>query len=290
MSKIKKALLKAKVARETQPTDFLTENPMAAEPASNIVPGPGPKRVRKQLNVEYRQTKVVNLDPDVLRNNKLFSLFKNNAMTDHFDIAKGLVLKKLDQLDGNCIIVTSSHPGEGKTFTSINLGISMAREHDRTVMVIDTDLRNPWRSHSDFANDFFSIQPDKGLVDYLEDIAELSEIIINPGIEKMTIIPAGRRALNSAELLASPRMEFMIKEIKARYGNQRIIIFDCPATLGCVDPLVFAHLVDGILFVVESERTTAEDLKKVMALYKDKPVLGVILNKSKADDVSFVDK
>ena len=128
-----------------------------------------------------------------------------------------------------------------------------------------------------------------GLVDYLEEVTGLSDVIINPGINKLTIIPAGRRALNSAELLASPRMESMVKELKVRYGNQRIIIFDCPSTLSCVDPLVFSHLVDGILFVVESERTTTEDLKKAVALYKEKPLLGVILNKSKDKDSVDID-
>jgi protein-tyrosine kinase len=288
MSKIKKALLKAKETRETYSGDYFSESHPESEPAAPIV-GQDGRRLRKDLEVVYQQTKVYNLDPNILRRNKLFSLFKNNAMTDHFDIVKGQLLKKLDKLGGNCIMVTSAFPGEGKTLTSINLGISIARERDRSVIVIDSDLRDPWRHHRDFAFDFFSLVPDKGLVDYLEDVAELSEIIINPGINKMTIIPAGRRALNSAELLGSPRMEFMIKEIKARYGNQRIVIFDCPATLGCVDPMVFAHLVDGILFVVESERTTAEDLKKATALYKDKPILGVILNKSKAKEESFVD-
>jgi len=290
MSKIKKALDKAKVARETQTGDkFTTQATVHSVSTAGGRIGANAVPNRNALEVEYRQTKIFNLDPDVLQKNKLFSLFKNNIMTDHFDIAKGQLLKKLDKLDGNCVMVTSAHPGEGKTFTSINLGISIAREHDRTAMIIDADLRNPWRHHRDFAHDFFSLSPDKGLVDYLEDIADISEVILNPGIKKLTIVPAGRRALNSAELLGSPRMEFMIKELKERYGNQRVILFDCPATLSCVDPVVFYHLVDGILFVVESERTTPEDLKKAMALFRDKPVLGVILNKSKDKDATYMD-
>jgi non-specific protein-tyrosine kinase len=283
MSKLKKALLKAKVARGIPSAEVFTENGGAEEQAHGKR-APNERRLRKDLEVQYQQTKVYNVDPNVLRKNKLYSLFKNNKMTDYFDIAKGQLLKKLDQLKGNCIIVTSVHPGEGKTFTSINLAISMAREHDRTVMVVDTDLRNPWRSHRDFAHDFFSLTPEKGLVDYLENDAELSDIIINPGINKLTIIPAGRRAINSAELLSSPRMEFLVNELKTRYGNERIILFDCPASLACVDPMVFAQLVDGIVFVVESDRTTNEDLKKAMALFKDNPILGVIFNKSKEKD------
>jgi non-specific protein-tyrosine kinase len=280
MSKLKKALLKAKVARETPSEDMFIGNNSAGEGQAMAEAVPNKLRVRKDLEVEYQQTRVVNLDPNVLRKNKLYSLFKNNKMTDYFDIAKGQLLKKLDQLKGNCVIVTSVHSGEGKTFTSINLAISMAREHDRTVMVVDTDLRNPWRSHRDFAHDFFSLTPEKGLVDYLENAAELTDIIINPGINKLTIIPAGRRAINSAELLSSPRMESLVKELKSRYGNERIILFDCPAALACVDPMVFSQFVDGILFVIESDRTTQDELKKAMALFKDNPILGVIFNKS----------
>jgi len=288
MSKIKKALLKAKEARELQPQGIeVTELPKVDEvevELENIVAGVGGPHFRKDLEVSYQQTRVYNLDPNVLHKNKLYAIFKNNKVTDNFDIAKGLLLKKLDKLDGNCLIVTSANPGEGKTFASLNLGISIAREHDRTALVIDADLRNPWRSHRDFANDFFSLTPDKGLVDYLEGKVDLNEIIINPGINKLTIIPAGRRALNSAELLSSPRMEYLIKELKRHYGKQRVLIFDCPATLSCVDSIVFSQLVDGILFVVESERTTSDELKKAMALYKDKPILGVILNKTKDDE------
>lgn len=289
MSKLKKALLKAKVARQSPSGTVFTGQDVAEE---QIVGKEAPKDrpMRKDLEVEYRQTKVYNLDPNELRKNKLYSLFKNNKMTDYFDIAKGQLLKKLDQVKGNCIIVTSVHPGEGKTFTSINLAISMAREHDRTVMVVDTDLRNPWRSHRDFAHDFFSLTPEKGLVDYLENDAELSDIILNPGIKKLTIIPAGRRAINSAELLSSPRMENLVKELKTRYGNERIILFDCPASLACVDPMVFSQLVDGILFVVESDRTTQEELKKAIALFKDNPILGVIFNKSKNKDDTDIDE
>ncbi|MGD9216982.1 MAG: AAA family ATPase [Desulfobacteraceae bacterium] len=282
MSKLKKALLKAKVARETPSEKMFIGNSSTAAGEEEAITGvaTNKRRMRKDLEVEYQQTKVFNLDPNVLRKNKLYSLFKNNKMTDFFDIAKGQLLKKLDKLKGNCIIVTSVHPGEGKTFTSINLAISIAREHDRTVMVVDTDLRNPWRSHRDFAHDFFNLTPEKGLVDYLENVAELSEIMINPGINKLTIIPAGRRAINSAELLSSPRMESLVKELKSRYGNERIILFDCPASLACVDPMVFSQFVDGILFVVESDRTTQDELKKAMALFKDNQILGVIFNKS----------
>lgn len=105
MSKIKKALLKAKETRETNAGEFFAENYPTTEPAADQLTSDG-RRIRKDLEVVYQQTKVYNLDPNVLRRNKLFSLFKNNKMTDHFDIAKGQLLKKLDKLKGNCVMVT----------------------------------------------------------------------------------------------------------------------------------------------------------------------------------------
>ncbi|MCK5204290.1 MAG: hypothetical protein KAR15_10470, partial [Desulfobacterales bacterium] len=71
-----------------------------------------------------------------------------------------------------------------------------------------------------------------------------------------------------------------VNDIKTRYANDRIVIFDCASLLSCADPLVLTRYVDGILMVVEEDRTTSEDLKKAMELLKHKPVIGTVLNKS----------
>ncbi|GEM_PF-1765117 len=294
MSKLKKALTKAKQERSQEEVTSLgnalkkirRQEPDAPPPGPAVARPVGRKdRCRREVNVEYRVTRVRPVDPNVLRKNKLFTLFKDNKITDHFDLIKARVLKKLDKAGGNCLIVTSANPGEGKTFTSINLGISIAREHNRTALVIDCDLRNPWRRHYDFASDFFELPVECGLVHYLEKKARAEEIFINPGIAKLTIIPAGKVAPNSAELLGSPRMEALIEDLKVRYGNERIIILDCPAVLACADPLILSQFADGILFVVESERTAQEELKKAMSLFAEEgKIIGAILNKTRTDE------
>jgi non-specific protein-tyrosine kinase len=74
----------------------------------------------------------------------------------------------------------------------------------------------------------------------------------------------------------------LVNDIKNRYSDDRIIIFDSSSILSCADPLVLSRYVDGILFIVENEKTTTAQLKKSMELLKDKPLLGTVVNKSKA--------
>ena len=76
-------------------------------------------------------------------------------------------------------------------------------------------------------------------------------------------------------------MELLINEMKKRYGKNRIIIYDSPAIIKASDPLTFSKFVDGVLLVVESEKTSSNDIKKVLDLLKDSKIVGTILNKHK---------
>ena len=269
MSKLKKALEKAKNARGLGEGSYLALRPQVIKT----------RQERQEVNVIYSNTKIVDIDHRTFRRNKLFSLFQGYEVTDQINVLRTQVLNKLKEMGGNSLLVTSANPGEGKTFTSINLGISISQQLDRTVLLVDADLRNPALHHYDFASDFFGIDVSKGLSGYLSGELEISDILLNPGIQKLTILPAGKPIPNSAELLGSARMEELVIELKNRYRGDRIIIFDSPDLLKCTDPLVFSHLIDGILVVAEVERTSPGDLKRVMELLKDKPVIGTVLNK-----------
>jgi non-specific protein-tyrosine kinase len=224
----------------------------------------------------------------VLERNRIFSLFKDYRVTDEIENLRTQTLAKLKEVKGNSLLVTSAHPGEGKTFTSINLGVSIAKQLDRTVLIVDTDLRNPWRTHFDFSTDFFGVSPEKGLSDYLLGNARIEDLFINPGIEKLTILPAGKPIPNSSELLGSEKMANLVVDLKQRYGHERVVIFDSPALLAFTDPIVYSQLIDGVLLVVESERTTPDDIKRVLKLLKDRPLFGTVLNKNK-DNVALPD-
>jgi protein-tyrosine kinase len=135
------------------------------------------------------------------------------------------------------------------------------------------DLRRP-SIHS-----ILGIDLAPGLKDYFLNGTPIREILIHPGIERLTVLPAGGRMDNSTEVMDSHRMEALILEIKTRYKD-RYIIFDAPALNACSDPLILASHVDTIALVARAGYTTTEDITFGMSLLKDKNILGIILNDS----------
>ena len=275
MSRLKKALEKAK---KSYP-DIHLHTPETQQPP---VPRLDEKILsRREVKVSYSKTKVKPIPHEILRKNKIFSLFSKYRINDQFKTLRSQVLNQLEKLNFNTLMVTSANPGEGKSFTSINLGVSIAQELDRTVLIVDADLKNPAKQHYDFARDFFSVDVECGLADVLTGNASLDEALINPGIEKLTILPGGTYLHNSSELLGSPQMEMLYKELKTKYKD-RIVIFDTPAIRVCADPVQLSKFVESVLFVVEEEKTSADDIKQSIKLLADVHVIGMILNKSKS--------
>ena len=275
MSKLKKALEKAQ--KEFPDIQLHTTD------APKITPPYAPDEkslLRREVNVSYSRTKVQPISHHLLRESKIFALFSKYKINDQIKTLRSQVLNKLKQIETNTFMITSANPGEGKTFTSINLGVSIAQELDRTVLIVDTDLKNPTKDHYDFAKDFFNVTVETGLADVLLGKVDIEEALINPGIDKLTILPGGTYLHNSSELLGSPQMEALVKEFRTRYKD-RIIIFDTPAVLSCSDPVQLAKFVESVLFVVEEDKTTADDIRRAVNLLAEIPMIGMILNKSR---------
>jgi protein-tyrosine kinase len=280
MSKLKKALEKAKETRGYEYPAALKDKLKNA--ANTEARFDDKNECRPELSINYSTTKVKKIDDRVLQKGKVISLFHDLEKVDQIKRLRTQVLNNLKEIGGNSLLITSANPYEGKTFTAINLGVSIAQELDRTVLLVDCDLKNHSKSHKSFGRDFFGTQMDEGLSNYLLAQEELQNLLINPGIEKLVLLPAGKPLPNSAEMLASPRMEMLVNDIKCRYPLDRIVIFDCSSLLTSADPLVLTRYVDGILLVVEEEKTTTENLKKVTELLKDKPVIGTVMNKTRS--------
>ena len=278
MSKLKKALERAKKARNLDGDTVSLGKQTTADDTSAYEEM---QSQSQELSITYSQTKVLDIDPKKLKKNKVFSHIKEEWMSEQINILRTQVLNQLESIDGNTIMITSAHPGEGKTFISINLGVSIALDLGRTVLLVDCNLRPPDAQHYDFASDYFGVKIEQGLTDVLLAKSSLSDVLLNPGIERLTILPAGKPILNSSELLGSKRMENLVNEMKDRYGKERIIIFDSPSILKISDPLTFSRYVDGIILVVENKRTSSTEIKKVLELLKDRLILGTILNKVK---------
>jgi len=277
MSRLKKALEKAKESRGLEGENlYKTNKKPKLSPFKTVK---AETECRPEMDICYSETKVKKIDSRILKKGKVISLFHDVEKIDQIKALRTQVLNRLNQVGGNTILITSANPYEGKTFTAINLGVSIAQELDRTVLIVDADLRKHTRHHKDFSVDFFGTDMSEGLSNYLLGQAEIPDLLVNPGIDRLVLLPAGRPLNNSSELLGSPRMVMLVNDIKSRYADDRIIILDSCSLLGCADPLVLTRYVDGILFVAEAEKTSAEDINKSMELLKGKPVFGTVFNK-----------
>jgi non-specific protein-tyrosine kinase len=239
------------------------------------------ERRQKQIRLSYSKTQTIDADSQTLLCNRVFAHKPEFLVTEQIEILRFQILKKLDQLNANSLMITSATHGEGKTFISTNLAVSIAQNLDRTVMLIDADLRNRTRRHQDIAGIFFNASDGAGLSDYLQGTARMSEVLINPGIPRLTLLPRGQGLLDSPVLLESAKMEELVGEMKSRYSNERIILFDGSAFLPNADALILSRFVDAVLVVVESEKTRVDALKKMIDLLKERKIIGTVMNKSR---------
>ena len=176
--------------------------------------------------------------------------------------------------DGNLIMVTSALPGEGKSFTALNLAMSMAMELDHTVLLVDADVSKP----SVLRN--LGLPPERGLMDVLLDPdMVLPDVLLRTNIEKLAILPAGNTSQRATEVLASEGMNRLLEEMANRYSD-RIIVFDSPPLLVTTEARALAAHMGQIVLVVEAERTTHSAIKQAVSMIDSCPVKMTLLNKS----------
>lgn len=178
--------------------------------------------------------------------------------------------------NANLIMVTSSFQGEGKTFSAINLMLSISMEKDKTVLFVDADIAKA------SAGNMLNIPDDApGLIDIIEhEDVGVEDVILPTNISNVKIIPAGKVNEHSTELLASDRMQSLMKELSMRYPD-RIIIFDSPPFLQTSEASVLANFMGQIMFVVESEKTSPDMVSQAVSQIGEDKVIGMVLNKTR---------
>lgn len=176
------------------------------------------------------------------------------------------------------IMITSAKPGEGKTFTAINLGMSIASEPDLNVLLIDTD------SHNQDMEERLGIKDRKGLLDVLaENSLSISDVILRTNIPNFSVVPCGQRHAMETELLASQRMVDMVDDIAKRYPD-RVIIFDTVPALASSVAGVLALHVGQVVIVVEAEATHRQAIEETVALVSGCKNVSLLLNKCRYQD------
>jgi protein-tyrosine kinase len=183
---------------------------------------------------------------------------------------------------GNLIVVTSALPGEGKTFTAINLAMSIASELDCTVMLVDADVERP------SVMKVLGLPAGPGLMDLLlDESSDLSDMLLKTNIEKLTLLPSGTPHPRATELLASEAMARLLDGMATRYAD-RIIVFDSPPLLLATESRVLASHMGQIVVVVQAEKTRQADVVQALATVEHCPVKSVLLNQARtASDARY---
>ncbi|BCO19946.1 chromosome partitioning ATPase [Alteromonas sp. KC3] len=208
---------------------------------------------RKQINEEYRE----------IKRKLLANSFGSLSKTLH---------------NPNIIMVTSSRPSEGKTFTATNLAMSIASEKDKTVLLVDADVLKPNVLNT------LGLERRKGLMEYLTgDVEDIADVLYPTNIDKLKIIPAGKSHHLSTELLASQKMHDTVDEFANRYPD-RIVIFDTPPLIGINESAILANFAGQAVVVVEEGRAKINDIKMSVERLNPDMAIGFVVNKSIHND------
>jgi len=227
----------------------------------------------------YSRTKVIQVSPEALSNNRVV-LDEDNQVAEQFKILRTQLFNRTRPQGWSTIQITGFDAGEGKSLIATNLAISIARDSRQTTLLVDLDFRNP------SIHTLLGLGADvPGLASFFAGETGLEEILINPGIEKLTVLPAGGRILQAPELIGSPKMEALVRELKERYED-RYIIFDTPPMNGFPDALVFSEYVDSIILVARAGHTSRTSLENTIDMVPPEKVLGLVFNDVRSKDLN----
>jgi len=267
--------------------DAQTEQAVLVADAPAKVAAPSSKPSAKSRTGEpARQSKSVEIDLAALAVAGCITPEADRSqIADEFRVMKRPIIKnahggaEFRVERGNCVMVTSALPSEGKTFVALNLAMSIASEVDSTVLLVDADVANPNLMKK------MHLPPARGLLDLLTgESPDLSDVLLRTNVEKLSLLPAGSKHRRATEMLASTAMAELVEQMSARYPD-RILVFDSPPLLATTEARVLASHMGQILMVVEADVTTQATVLKALETVEGCPVVMMVLNKAPRTDV-----
>ena len=229
--------------------------------------------------IDFGELSTVKLNPAILNANRVVAGTDAPAAMA-YKMLRTRVLQRMRANGWTTLAVTGTCPNEGKTLTSINLSLSMARDVNASVVLVDFDLRQPALYRD------LGLSPQFGMNDCLEHDVPLEQALVRPiGHKRLSLLLNQKSYADSSELLSSPKMLDMIQRLCA--GPGRIVIFDMPPILATDDVMAFSPLVDAVLLVVSQGTTKQEDLLAAKQLLEEANVLGTVLNRSSEDQSPY---
>ncbi|MGH8168712.1 MAG: hypothetical protein ACREQ1_15835 [Woeseiaceae bacterium] len=277
MRKIQEALIRIRSSQEPRPVAEVA--PAAAEQARNATASPPGNLAHGSLQVvSVNEPLVVRMD--ALRDAGLIvpSVDAQLLAPQLREIKRPLLAhafgKRATKVsDGNLLLISSALAGEGKTFISFNLALSVTHERDHSVVLIDADVAKPHLTQA------FAAFDKKGLLDYLEDPnLTLGSVLLPTSIPGLSFIPAGKPRMNSTELLSGSRMDELIERLNSRANNGEVAIFDGPPLLQTTESKVLATYVGQIVLVVLADKTSQSAVINAVSVLDNRKPVNLVLN------------
>ena len=175
--------------------------------------------------------------------------------------------------DGHIVMLASALPGDGKTFTSINLALSIALEKDRKALLIDADVAKPHISR------IFGVDKEPGLLDVLRDESlDIESLILPTDVPGLSILPAGQANDLATELFASTRMQALVNQISANDPGGRMVLFDSPPLLLTSEARALSAVVGQVVLVVRAGITPQQAVFDSLDLLGAGKPISLVLN------------
>jgi capsular exopolysaccharide synthesis family protein len=268
MDRISEALERARANREAA-TQLLKPRNERQDLEERDEPG----SPSSEVSISYTEARRITLDPQRLQQNRIV-IADSDVAAPAYKVLRTRLVQRMRANGWKTLCVTSPGQGNGKSLTAINLAISIARDANQSILLIDADLVHPTIMN------YLTDEPVLGLSEYLSGGAELSDILVHLGMERLLILPGERSGSQSSELLSSPRMVSLLDEVTSRYRDL-LIILDLPPVLVGDDVIAVLPLLDAVLLVVEEGKTTRDEIKRAKELLGQEKIAGVVLNRSR---------
>lgn len=195
------------------------------------------------------------------------------AAASPYRMLRTRVLQRCRSNNWSVIGLTSPGPGEGKSVTTLNLAIHIAREANNDVFLIDLDMRNPSVCR------YLGIVPPVDLSDFFRGSVGASEVLFSPDIEHLTVAGSYQPIENASERLANDRLDQLLEHIRA-ISQAPLIMLDLPPVASTDEALVVAPRVDAVVLVLSEGVTRRDSLDSALELLSAFTLAGVVLNKS----------
>jgi capsular exopolysaccharide synthesis family protein len=206
-------------------------------------------------------------------NNSLVALLKPRSYeAEQFKILRTNILFPESGEPARSILITSAAPGDGKSFVSANLAVSLALDHDRKVLLIDADVRRA-AIHNIFGLNGF----EKGVCDFLADRVPLASLLVRTSLKNLFVLPAGQLTHDPAQLQSLEKLPKLFEELSANFAEYFVVI-DSPPPKLAAETGVLARLVDRIVIVMKSGVTKREYIEETIELVDKGKIAGIVFN------------